>query len=81
MSWTPPLPPLAYPESRIAYWRSIMAIPDTELAAPLLRKMAAHRLIALGALSGAEGHDSASPLEGIQKGRTLKADGVTVTNH
>ena len=51
MAWTPPLPPLAYPESRIAYWRSVLAIPDEEPSAPLLRSMAAHRLVELGALS------------------------------
>jgi hypothetical protein len=81
MSWTPPLPPLAYPESRIAYWRSVLAIPDTEPAAPLLREMAAHRLIELGALSAAEAQAVASPLDGLEEGRTPGAAGVMVTSH
>ena len=45
MAWAPPPPPLTYAESRIAYWRAIMEIPDAEPAAPLLRSMAAHRLL------------------------------------
>ena len=81
MSWTPPPPPLAYPESRIAYWRSIMAIPDIEPAAPLLREMASHRLIELGALSAAEGQDLASPLRSLHEGEVVGAGGVTVTTH
>jgi hypothetical protein len=54
MPWTPPPPPLAYPQARIAYWRSILAIPDAEPAATLLQSMAAHRLLELGALSRRE---------------------------
>jgi hypothetical protein len=81
MSWTPPPPPLAYPESRIAYWRSIMAIPDSEPAAPLLRAMAEHRLIELGALSAAEGQDFVSPVHGTQPREDVGAGGVTVTTH
>lgn len=54
MPWTPPPPPLAYPQARIAYWRSILAIPDVEPAAALLQCMAAHRLLELGALSADE---------------------------
>lgn len=80
MSWTPPLPPLAYPESRIAYWRSIMAIPDTEPAAPLLREMAAHRLIELGALS-APGRDSATPFQSRQQDVAPGAGVITVVGH
>jgi hypothetical protein len=51
MPWNPPLPPLAHPQARISYWRSILAIPDVEPGAALLRSMAAHRLLQLGALS------------------------------
>lgn len=51
MPWTPPPPPLSYPQARIAYWRSIMAIPNAEPGAALLQSMAAHRLQELGALS------------------------------
>jgi len=54
MAWAPPLPPLAYAESRVAYWRAILDIPDGEPAAPVLRLMAAHRLLELGGLSKAE---------------------------
>lgn len=63
MAWAPPPPPLAYAESRIAYWRAIMDIPDTEPAAPLLRSMATHRLLELGALSKAEIRRLQSPLQ------------------
>jgi hypothetical protein len=51
MPWTPPAPPVDYPQARINYWRSILAIPDVEPAAALLQSIAAHRLLELGALS------------------------------
>jgi hypothetical protein len=54
MPWIPPPPPLAYPQARISYWRSILAIPDIEPGAALLQSMAAHRLQELGALSEGE---------------------------
>jgi hypothetical protein len=51
MPWTPPPPPVDYPQARISYWRSILAIPDVEPGAALLQSMAAQRLLELGALS------------------------------
>lgn len=57
MPWTPPAPPLAHIESRIAYWRQIMEIPDSEPSAPVLRSIAAHRLSELGALSWKQRRD------------------------
>lgn len=54
MPWSPPPPPLSYPKARIAYWRTLLTIPEAEPAAALLRSMAAHRLFELGALSDEE---------------------------
>lgn len=54
MPWMPPRPPLNDHVSRVTYWRAIMDIPDAEPAAPLLRSMAAHRLLELDGMSEAE---------------------------
>jgi hypothetical protein len=44
VTWEPPKPSRGDIESVIAYWREILAIPDTEQGAELLRTMAAERL-------------------------------------
>jgi hypothetical protein len=63
MPWVPPAPPLNHKQSRISYWQRILAIPATEPSAPLLRDMAAHRLMELGALSVAEARQARAALE------------------
>lgn len=60
MSWIPPRPPLNSVESKIAYWQRVLEIPEEEPSAPILRSMAAHRLVELGALPGTE--DTKEPL-------------------
>jgi hypothetical protein len=47
MNWTPPLPPTADNQSRIAYWQSILAIPSGETGAEVLKQMANERLAQL----------------------------------
>ena len=63
MAWTPPRPPLTDRASRISYWRAIIDIPDAEPAAPLLRSMAAHRLLELGGVTEAENNRLRSLLQ------------------
>jgi len=48
-------PPLPFgTETRADYWRKILQIPLSEPSAPLLRQMAAERLIQLDAISPEE---------------------------
>jgi hypothetical protein len=44
MNWAPPKLPRGDIESVVAYWREMLAIPDNEQGAELLRAMAAERL-------------------------------------
>ena len=44
MNWEPPKPPSRNTESVVAYWRKMLAVPDSERGAELLRTMAAERL-------------------------------------
>jgi len=51
MSWMPPPPPRNKREFVVAYWQDILAIPENEPGAAMLREMATQRLVELGAVS------------------------------
>lgn len=52
--WTPPIPPRSTLKSKVTYWQRILEIPLNEPSAPILRQMAAQRLMELGAMSETE---------------------------
>jgi hypothetical protein len=54
MGWITPRLPRQDLKSKVGYWRSILAIPAEEPAAPMLRTMAAVRLFELRAFSETE---------------------------
>ena len=66
MSWIPPHLPLRSRESKVGYWQAILEIPDAEPSAPILRSMAAHRLVGLGALSEWEARPFLKSQEGTE---------------